>query len=520
MRQWGWADHEGPLANRKGVLPVSEQQAKQIVELPPRCPRSERLTLLLLTVILLGLGAHGVRLGLSSHGDSRAIVEKSIPAILHGSYLPSRSLGNPLYEAICALLYWATGSLTAVNCYSLALTIAALFTFAGMLAPTLSSTRQSIVLAGFSLNPMVLINSSALIEWMQMTLLLVVLLAVARAWLDDRRHSHLFFYGLTSALLVLTRPDSVVACLAVLLALLWQTRLAGRHVFELIVSNIVAALVTAVIFLAINHGRDFLHGYQASTDPVLRRLGVASLSTINVFGPLGVAVITVLACNLARSALSGDRNAITWWGRLFLVAAPLFFARFVMMPDKLEYILPLVPITLLAVAHERVSLPWLAAFASSLIVTSAVCVSLFKRTGGINQITFAVNLNRGALAQDWEVTRFNRVMTSQEFLDRLADLVYVGEPAPRPQLHAVIGAVGIISDENDLIIGEDQLYRLDNARFPFSREERKAYRRVYVCDGSISGFLPGWRVWQQPRTLPGIDPNTNQLTTHCREERS
>lgn len=497
---------EGP--SRPAPLPL--------LELWHRFAQSDWPVLLLLALIIAGLGAHGVGLGLSSHSDSRAIVEKSIPAILHGSYVPSRSFGVPLYEVMSALLYEATGSFTRVNCYSLVLAIVSLFVFASLLDRSLSVARRSLVLAGFALNPLVLINSSALIEWMQVTFFLVLLLVNAKAWLDHRRAIHLFGYGLSSALLVLTRPDMAVMCLALLLALLWETRLDPRCAVQLVVSNLVAGLATATIFVVINHGVDFIaQGNVLSDDPLLRRFGVATIGTINIFGPLGMVLITILGFNLVRT-LFRDGTEISWWDRLLLVTGPLFFARFVLVPDKLEYVLPLVVVVLLAVAHARLSLTSVAVVAFSLITTSAVCVSLFQRTDGTDRFTVALHVNRGAVAQDWEATRYDRLLTSRPFLDNLADVVYAGESPPRPQIH--VNEIGLFSDENDLIVGAEQLYRLDNARFTSLKSKRKAYRRVYVCDGSLIGFFPGWRVLQRPPALPRIDPITGQLVLHCRQE--
>ena len=509
------------MASPAGIARAAEGPSRPaplpLLEVRHRFARTDWPVLLLLALVIAGLGAHGVGLGLSSHSDSRAIVEKSIPAILHGSYAPSRSFGVPLYEVIAALVYGATGSLTAVNCYSLALAIASLFLFAGLLDRSLSVARRSLVLAGFALNPLVLINSSALIEWMQMTFLLVILLVNAKAWLDHRRTLHLLGYGLSSALLVLTRPDMAVMCLALLLALLWETRFDSRCAVQLVVANLVAGLVTATIFLVINHGIDFIaQGNVLSDDPLLRRFGVATIGTINIFGPLGMVVITFLAFNLVRRTVSRDRTGISWWGRLLLVTGPLFFARFVLVPDKLEYVLPLIVVVLLAVAHERLSLTWVAVVAVSLVMTSAVCVSLFQRTDGTDRFTVAIHANRGALAQEWEATRYDRLLTSRRFLDDLADLVYAGESPPRPRLH--VNEIGLFSDENDLIVGEEQLYRLDNARFPSLKSQRKAYRRVYICDGSLIGFFPGWRVLQRPPTLPRIEPTTGQLVLRCWQE--
>ena len=486
-----------------------------------RSVRSEWPLLLLLTCIIAGLGAHGAQIGWSSHGDSRAIIEGSVPAILHGSYQPSRSLGNPLYEAICALLYWMTGSFLAVNLYSLVLAIAALFVFAMLLDPALGRTRGSLVLIGFALNPLILINSSTLIEWMQVTFFLLILLTCAKSWLVNRRRFDLVGYGVSSGLLVLTRPDMVVMCAALLLALFWEVGFSKKFIGQLLVTNIVAGIFTATIFVVINHGVDFLDmrtaGYLGN-DPPLRRFGIAILSMINLFGPLGIIVIAMFALDLARRALLHDRGELSWWGRLFVVAAPIFLVRFIILSEKLEFLLPLVIVTLLAVAHQRLATLWVAIISISLIIPSAVSLSLFKRTEDKDRLALKIGLNRGALAQDWELTSYNKLVTTPQFLEKIANIVYEQEPPPRPTVRSVNYLFGLVSDRNDLIIGRDELYRLDNERFPDPSKRRESYRQVYVCDKSMAALKPGWRALQEPLNLPVMDPTTDRLVLHCRRE--
>lgn len=192
--------------------------------------------------------------------------------------------------------------------------------------------------------------------------------------------------------------------------------------------------------------------------------------------------------------------------------------RYVLSPDKLEYMLPLLVVVLLAEAHERFSSVCVAALSISMIATSAVCVSLFERTGAADRLTVSIGVNKGALAQDWEVTHFDDIVTSRGFLDQLADIVYASEPGLRPQVSAPNFHIGLTSDMNDLIIGEQQLYQLDNRRFPSPIHLRSSYRRIYICDGSLRRFRPGWRVFQRQPALPRIDPQTGRIVLHCRRE--
>ena len=156
-------------------------------------------TLVILAVpvaVLIGLGIHGVGLGLGADLDSRGIFDYAFPAILSGSYAVGRSYGNPLYEFIAAWLY-AAGGITLVNTYSLLLAIAAVFIFYFLLNGT-DAIRRTIAVIGFSLSPIFLIASSGFGEWMQAYFFFLCLLWSASRWLETRHFSHLFLYGLFS----------------------------------------------------------------------------------------------------------------------------------------------------------------------------------------------------------------------------------------------------------------------------------------------------------------------------------
>jgi len=478
-------------------------------------PSHENILALSLILVLGGFGVYGAGLGLSSHDDSRAIMELSVPAILQGTYAPSRSLGNPLYEGMAALLYGVTGLVIAINTYSVLSSLIALLLFWRLLAQSLPLQRKTIALSGFALHPLVLINSSTVIEWMQMTVLLVAQLYCSRAWLDHRRHAALAGQALASALLVLTRPDAVFFCAALVVALAWQTGFQRRSTVQLLVASGIAATLTAAIYTGLHHGLDFVFSFVVTKDPLFRRLVVAAVSLTDLFQLPGLLVLTAFTIGLARRTVATNRPDLSFWGRLFLVACPFLLVRLVWQPDKLEYMLPLLVVSLLAVAHERMSVPWAAVISLSAVSASAVSVSVFERDPGQDRLRIVLRVNRGAIAQDWQITRHYHLVTSDRFLQHLADRIYKGEPAPQPRLSAPIHWIGLRSDANDLIIGEEQLYRLDNSRFSFPMYNRSRYRRVYVCDGSLLTIKPGWRLLQRAARLPAIDPATGLPGLHC-----
>jgi hypothetical protein len=237
--------------------------------------RADQVALAVLIGVIAAVGWHGAHQGLSSHGDSRAILERSVPAILHGSYVPSRSLGNPLYEAVCALLYEATSAVIVINFYSMGVTIVSLLVFAKLLDPSDSMQRRILGLVGFALNPLVLVNSSAVIEWAQVTLFLVLQLMYAQKWLKNRNRGALWAYACSSAMLVLTRPDAIFICLAVFVTLLWETDWEPERASPLIRANTAAAIATMAVFVLINRGFAFLGGNAGTPDAPFRRVEIA-----------------------------------------------------------------------------------------------------------------------------------------------------------------------------------------------------------------------------------------------------
>jgi hypothetical protein len=132
------------------------------------------------------ISGHGVGSGLASHGDSRTVIEQSVPAILHGSYYPSRSYGNPGYEYAAAVLY-AGGGLIWTSLYSLLLALASIFVFTRLLDPGLDRGSRFCALAALCFNPVFLINAFAVSEWMQMVFTLLMSLWLARSWMRTGR---------------------------------------------------------------------------------------------------------------------------------------------------------------------------------------------------------------------------------------------------------------------------------------------------------------------------------------------
>jgi hypothetical protein len=468
-----------------------------------------KLWLSLFLMAFVAVSLIGVRLGFGSHGDSRAIFEKSVPAILHGHYFPSRSLGVPLYEAVASVLY-PLGGLTLVNIYSLLLSLASIAIFLRQLKAQGSPAIWAV--AGFVFNPIFLIQATSPTEWAQATFFFVAAIALAQGWLGARRNWQLALYAVTIGALVLTRPDFWPACLALFAAVLWQLKLQKHASLLFVGSNAVGALAVILVFTAINGGLSPLSRTQEMLGEatLLRRLFVSIFGFVNLFGVAGLVALAAGTFILVRQTIGSHGIDTTLTEKLFLLIWPLFIIRFVAQPDKLEYILPLIPASLLALSAPRQPRLVPAIVALSLIANSLLSISLFHKSIASDQLQFAPQLNQGALFQDWAQRRAIQRALDPDFLNRLSAIVYAGR-SPSP-LRWKNFDPGLTSNEGDLVISQDQLYKLGNARFrKDSTLARGNYHRIFVCNQAIVPSTTGWRVLQPPPIYVNLDDDQSKF---------
>jgi hypothetical protein len=472
--------------------------------------------LAIVIAILIALSTVGLSLGFASHGDYRAILERSVPAILHGHYVPGRSYGNPLYELAAATLY-PLGGLTLLNCYSLALAIASVAIFAHLLTAWAGESRWA--LAAFALNPFFLIHAVSPTEWSQATVLLVGALAFLQSWMHKRQAWKLIAYGATISAMVLTRPDFAIFCAAMFAAAVWELNLERTPSVSLTVSTALAALFSISIFVLLNGGSSFLSAPVFSKVPISRRTVVAVLDIMNIFGPAGILVVLAGAFKLLAGMIERGNLDRSFFEKLFLLTWPIVGVRYVVLPDKLEYMLPLVPVSLLCFSSKRWPPMAMPILAISLIINSFVAISLFVRSDASDQLKIAPRLNEGALFQDWEQRRATGRAFDPNFMKHVAYAVYKSGMEILPQLHWKTFMWGFETADGDLVISEDQLYKFYSPRFRDDPSlNPKNYRRIFVCNKSLVPDNGGWRVLQPAPDFARFDTKSDERHFHCRLE--
>jgi hypothetical protein len=476
----------------------------------------QRIVLVCLVAVVIAVGAKGVGLGLGHDLDGRSILEKSVPAILQGGYAPGRSYGNPLYEFIAAWLY-AAGGIVLANSYSVVLALGSIAVFYRLLDQA-DGDRRTLALIGFCFGPVFLTNAYAFGEWMQTFFLILCLLWAAFRWLHDQRYWRLAVFAVLNALLVLTRPDAAFICVSICLALLWELRLQIIPSVQLIVASILAAAATAITIIAINRGFGFLGGLAFDENNTWSRsFLIAALGVLTVFGLLGALVLLGCAAQLVARLGGKNGEGITFWGKLFLVGAVIGLLRYILFPQKLEYIFPLLIFALLMMTYERVGRVWLGLVCLSIILPTFFTISIFERSGSDDHLNIGPHIDQSAILQDWVTSRADWEVMDPGFLKKMSERIYGGEGESSPRLSTTTWGPGLLSDKGDLIIGSTEAYRLDNPRLG-GLYKRAQYHRIYICDKSVFHGSPGWRFLERPVARLSIDPKTGAVDVDCHLE--
>lgn len=380
---------------------------------------------LLLVVSAAGLG---ISTGVTVDNDAIAL-ESTFASIWNGVYQPSRTSGFPGYEFPNAVL-WKLGGVTLVMVGSLIATLVSLVA----LAKTNRITESSLGLvawAFFALSPIVLTNSSAVMEtawlacWVGILLLLISMHNVPR-WA-------LFF---TVLAMVLTRPDSIALSAVIILASLFSGR-------KLLILPTLAGSFVGVAITALLAGKfPFLPEF-IPQEPVFRRFARGAIGLSTLLGPIGVVslviFLTMLIFVVIRIAKqrkirthASEGSALDQRGFLLLLSLLtllVYGSRFLILSDEIEYALPALMVLVVAAPRLFLISRVLGAAAMfllfSIFLTSIVSVTLLSRSDPlVGDPQFSPALETGGFIQDWALRQATSIRNTdgyQEWLDYSTD---------------------------------------------------------------------------------------------------
>jgi len=277
-----------------------------------RFPKGEKRNVLfpLLTAaiiaLVIGVCVVGIHLGLSQDRDSDSIYA-TFPKILNLHYVRSRSWGVPLYEITAALLD-AAGGIVLVNTASLLYTMVFVAVIFYVVRPD-RNLRALLTFAAAVLNPFVLSNGSGPMETMLYLMLAMLSVVCALRYLDSRSSLARLGIFLFMGLMVLARPDAAVFAIALAICLLFELRRDRPALTAIAIGTAFTGGVVLSIYFFLNHGFDFLNSGVLQGASFKRRLQIAMVGLVNMYGLLGSATILciiVLAIRGRRWLIADD----------------------------------------------------------------------------------------------------------------------------------------------------------------------------------------------------------------------
>lgn len=455
-----------------------------------------------------GLG--GAWLGYAEDIDSLGIA-RSLEAIQAGGYERSRVYGVPLYELFAAGVD-AMGGPVLVNLCSALFCAGACYALWQTLRRAGGPAAPFALLAAMS-QPLILINASAMMETAAVVLWVCIGLWAAVEAASNRRWAWIWAAAAACALGVATRPDAALFALAVGFALALEARPDWRRAALILAAFAICGLAALALYGVMNGGYAFVSQVAVTQDEAGRSLGRAVLGAITLVSLPGALVLAGLAVLALKTPATSARHVLdaapakrvlVW---IAIAAGTLYAARFLALPDELEYLLPAALALFAALGAFAPRAPMIA-LALCLMLSNIIQIALFSRQG--ETVAFSgPSLQPGALVQDWDARAHNRWLRDPQTSAILATLA--GVPgAKRDNTHLWLN--GVAFEGGAIAIGQDQLYRFSPTGDANDPHVLANYRHVLVCQAPLV-LRRGWRVLQPLEWSP-LDPA--RLAAGCR----
>ncbi|MES2387376.1 MAG: hypothetical protein V4543_05210 [Bacteroidota bacterium] len=315
----------------------------------------------LIALASLLVGAINFRSGIGADSDNMLVLHNFRTS--GEGFVPSRSWGDPLYEAAAKAIYVPLflrrhhefDAIYAVQAYNVLWLCISAFCMYACARVLNGGNRLKGLWAGvaFLAFPVIVTNANVVMETMQgLGLALLAIVFFLRFNYSSERKFSFFLMALFAGLATSTRPDYVLLAAALFLACLSpiiKTRKMPEPGILIFIAASLLYLLTAVVPYLFYPGntalaQDVLWANNALGRNFIRAImGLAAL--------LGLPVCLFLAClsalNFKRffSHAANELQKPTWL--LSLLCAAFFVPRYLLLPDELEYIIIFVPLLIL-----------------------------------------------------------------------------------------------------------------------------------------------------------------------------
>jgi hypothetical protein len=414
--------------------------------------------------------------GFSEDQDGHFVYERALELRDKG-FQPSRSWGNPGYELIIYPiilhlgLFWA--KVHALLCFLGGL---AMFYFA-LLELGLNPNRAALATLCVAVNPVSINSGNTVMETSQGLLFALGALYFLARFGSARRLTD--YYSLTCllGLAAATRLDYVFLAAAFGIYVIRFHQPAGRHI---VFGSAVFLIVTFLPFAI--YGQLPVRNIFVP-DPFWRRLARAACGYVALIGVpallFAFAYIIRHPASVLRYVQSAFRTRVQF---LFLIGFVLYSVRYVLLPDELEYVLPLLPLGVAAIACGGISDAALVTFLLLFAIPDLIQVHIFTRDRAWRNIV-EIGFSPGAIAQD----RSGRL--KEDFIQcELSEIMAQVAREHGFERYSKVGGVG----RDALVIIPDEglrFYQRDRFTDNFSSSMRD--------DTVVTYPLPASRNWRQ-----------------------
>jgi len=435
------------------------------------------------------IGIYGINLGLGEDPDSEQIHLIS-ESVVNGDIVASRYFGSPFYEIPASYLIQIF-SISTANIFTL---ITSLISLCVVYFLIRNSMNYHLIFPTIVLSPLFLINNSIIMETSQGILFFLFTILFTKKYIKSEKYKYLIAAFIFVYCAIMTRPDYVILGCGIFLVIFLNKMQNKRELFKLYILLLVGILACYHSYQSIYSEID-IFSVSTGGDSLFRKMLRAIAGIMNLFTPIGVLIIILLTVTKFKSVLAFAKNFynLDYLHQLTIVMTPLYLIRFFLLPDELEYIFPLYLLILISFSHVHINKKYLTILSISIISVNLIHISFFERHALSDELVVSININQGAIIQDFAARKFKQINRTASFQDHLLKVLkYNCIECKAKSIHYKIFGPGYITDTNYMITDRYNAHIIDNSRF---LDQYSGYGKVFVCEDPVRTHR-GWRLMQ------------------------